>query len=156
MLRIVGEHPGVKRPLEPLPSWFVGTSSSNNPLSPSSSPQHIDGKSLKEEYSDYTVFVSKEIEIELKEYKLIPDEILVRVESLPVTITFVLHNRGRFSHDFEVEGHGLDAKAPKFAPRKTLNFEVTFTEAGEYKISCPLSNHEERGMKGTLIIRVGK
>ena len=64
---------------------------------------------------------------------------------------FVLRNEGRFAHDFHVEGPGVEAHAEKFSPGRTVRLQIAMPE-GEYKISCPLSNHDQRGMHGTLIV----
>ncbi len=151
MLQLVAEYPGVERTFI-LPSWFTG--SAESPVQPS--PQHAQETLEKNELGQsggYTVIRGTEVEINEREYKLEPNQIRIEVKSLPATITFVLHNQGRFSHDFEVKGHGIDAKAPKFGPGRTQEFEVTFGEPGEYEILCPLSNHAERGMRGTLVVK---
>ena len=87
------------------------------------------------------------IEIALMEYEMKPNKIRVK----PGAVTFVLRNEGRFAHDFHVEGPGVEAHAAKFSPGRTVRLEVSLQE-GEYKISCPLSNHDQRGMHGTLIV----
>ncbi len=74
-----------------------------------------------------------------------------KIRTKPGTVTFVLRNEGRFAHDFHVEGPGVDAYAAKFSPGRTVRLEVALPE-GEYKISCPLSNHDQRGMHGTLVV----
>ena len=163
MLPLVEEYPGVERSLgNQLPSWFM----SITPAGESSKPQS--GASTKEnekrasekdhegEDAGHAVITGTEVEISEREYKLEPNQITLQVDSLPATVTFALHNQGRFSHDFHIEGHGLDSKAPKFGPGKTIRFEVTLAEEGEYEISCPLSNHAERGMRGTLVVQMKK
>jgi len=87
------------------------------------------------------------VPIGLKEYELEPGKIKVA----PGKVTFVLRNAGRFAHNFHVEGNGVDTTANKFSPGATVRLELTLQE-GKYKISCPLSNHDERGMTGTLIV----
>lgn len=129
MITQVSEYPGVERFVEISPE-----------------------QGHAEEYEGYSIFTGTKVEIGFKEYKLMPHQILIQVESLPATITFILHNDGRFSHDFHLKGQGIDIKTPKFAPRRTHEFQITFEQPGEYEISCPLSNHAERGMQGTLVV----
>lgn len=163
MFPLVAEYPGVERSLgNQLPSWFMNITPAGESSKPSSaasakgnekesgtSEQGHEGEEV-----GHAVITGTEVEVSEREYRLEPSQITLHVESLPATVTFVLHNQGRFSHDFHVEGHGLDSKAPKFGPGKTIRFEVTFAEEGEYEISCPLSNHAERGMRGTLIVQI--
>lgn len=97
----------------------------------------------------YVDVVGGEVRIALKEYRLVPERI--RVRPGPLAITFVLRNEGRYAHNFHIEGPDVDARAAKFGPGNTVRLEVTL-KAGEYKISCPLSNHDQRGMHGTLLV----
>ena len=96
---------------------------------------------------DFVDVVGSEVTIILKEYQLVPNKIRIRPGRL--VITFVLRNEGRFAHNFHLEGPGVEAHAEKFSPGRTVRIEVALQE-GEYKISCPLSNHDQRGMHGTL------
>jgi uncharacterized cupredoxin-like copper-binding protein len=66
-------------------------------------------------------------------------------------ITFVLTNAGRYTHDFRIEGEGVDEKSPRVAAGRTGEWTITLTP-GEYNISCPISNHADRGMTGTLLV----
>ena len=100
---------------------------------------------------DFVDVAGSEVKIILKEYQLVPNKIRVRPGRL--AITFVLRNEGRFAHNFHVEGPGVETTASKFGPGNTMRLEVTL-QKGEYKISCPLSNHDQRGMHGTLIATV--
>ncbi|MFQ5794645.1 MAG: hypothetical protein ACE5JP_06305 [Candidatus Bipolaricaulia bacterium] len=153
MLQRVAEYPGVERSVEgQLPSWFVGDTLSAQPAQPSA--ERVEKTPEKNPYEDYTLITGMEVKIDEREYKLEPNQILIQVEALPATVTFVLRNRGRVTHDFRVKGHGLDIKAPRFGPRRSQELQVTFEEPGEYEITCPLSNHAERGMRGTLAIQI--
>lgn len=155
MFAKVAEHPGVPRDVGQLPSWFAGegTPAQKASIPSPALPTPTDESKADEEYVQVT---GSEIEIALKEYELVPSKIMVR----PGTYTFVLHNKGRFSHDFQIqgpgalhgEGHGVDVRTAKFGPGRTVRLEVTLTEEGEYHIMCPLSNHDERGMNGVLLV----
>ncbi len=83
--------------------------------------------------------------ISLKDFKLDPDSLKVKAG----TVTFVLKNEGRYTHDFRVEGQGVDEKAPKVGRGREREWQITL-EPGSYQISCPISNHADRGMTGTL------
>ncbi len=152
MIARVAEHPGVPREVGALPAWFTGVEPRVAPkaetaaapvtaASPSSAAEKAAAGEGFVEVSGGTVPIG------LKEYELEPGKIKVA----PGKITFVLRNEGRFAHNFNVEGAGIDTTAEKFSPGRTVRLEVALQE-GEYKISCPLSNHDQRGMHGTLIV----
>lgn len=174
MLARVAEHPGVPREVSELPYWFTGVPAvpgarERTPVAvaapgeaaaahghkagtavASVRPSAPLARTLEKTDAadgDYAEFTSGQIEIALTEYEMTPSKMRTR----PGTVTFVLRNDGRFAHNFHVEGPGVDAHAAKFSPGRTVHLEVSLQE-GEYKISCPLSNHDQRGMHGTLIV----
>ena len=165
MLARVAEHPGVLREVGELPRWFAAEPAVRGARERASAPAeagaaahgHEAGVAITSskpgapEKTDaaegnYAEFAGGQIEIAFLEYEMKPNKIRVK----PGAVTFVLRNEGRFAHDFHVEGPGVDAYAAKFSPGRTVRLEVALPE-GEYKISCPLSNHDQRGMNGTLI-----
>lgn len=82
-----------------------------------------------------------------KDFKLEPENLTVKAGA----ITFALQNEGRYTHDFRVEGQGVDEKGPKVGSGRTLEWRITL-QPGTYRISCPVSNHSDRGMTGTLTV----
>ena len=87
------------------------------------------------------------VEIALRDFELVPDEITVKAGD----VTFVLPNEGRYTHDFLIEAEGVELNAGKVGARRSIEWEVTL-EPGEYRISCRISNHDERGMVGTMTV----
>jgi uncharacterized cupredoxin-like copper-binding protein len=87
------------------------------------------------------------VEITLKDFYLEPDQLTAEAG----LITFVLTNGGRYTHDFRVEGQGVEESAPKVPVGREFRWEVNLGP-GEYLISCPISDHDERGMVGTLVV----
>ncbi len=87
------------------------------------------------------------VQISLKDFHLDPDTATVKAG----TVTFVLKNEGRYTHDFRVNGQGIDEKAPKVGRGRTREWQATLPP-GTYRISCPISNHADRGMTGTLTV----
>lgn len=155
MLARVAEHPGVPRETGALPSWFTGAPAANS-VHPRDAVAAVatakPGASLAQAQAgaaegDYQDFANGEVGIVLKEYEFVPSGIRTR----PGTVVFVLRNEGRFAHDFHVEGPGVEVYAEKFSPGRTVRVQAVLQE-GEYKVSCPLSNHDERGMNGRLIV----
>lgn len=130
------EYPGVPHPMaaaqakvnSPLPA-------DGNMAQPSSSG----GVEQKAETLEGTVPIA------LQDFRLEPDHLTIKAGG----ITFVLKNEGRYTHDFRVEGQGIDEKAPKVGQGRTFEWKITL-QPGSYQISCPISNHADRGMNGTL------
>lgn len=83
-----------------------------------------------------------------RDFKLVPDTLTVKAGA----VAFLLNNEGRYTHDFRVEGQGVDQKAPKVGSGRTLEWRITLQQPGTYRISCPISNHADRGMVGTLTV----
>ncbi|HLG08908.1 MAG TPA: cupredoxin domain-containing protein [Gaiellaceae bacterium] len=88
------------------------------------------------------------IQMSLKDFKLVPDKVMGKAG----TITFHLVNEGRYTHDFRVEGEGVDEKAPKVGQGRDREWKIDL-KPGAYRISCPISNHNKRGMTGTLVVK---
>ncbi len=86
--------------------------------------------------------------IRLRDFKLVPDGLVGKAG----TITFHLVNEGRYTHDFRVEGEGVDEKAPKVGQGRERDWKIDL-KPGTYRISCPISNHNKRGMTGTLVVK---
>ena len=65
--------------------------------------------------------------------------------------TFVVHNDGKKTHSFRIEGPGLSEAilTKPVPPQETENLQVTL-QPGEYKVYCPIGSHEVKGMKMTL------
>lgn len=157
MLARVAEHPGVPRDPGAPPSWFAGTPAVTGAhphnagaavasAKPGASAAPVPAEAGAAE-GDYKDFANGEIAIDLKEYEFVPS----RIRTRPGAVVFVLRNAGRFAHDFHVEGPGVEVYAEKFSPGRTVRVQAVLQE-GEYKVSCPLSNHDERGMNGKLIV----
>jgi plastocyanin len=68
--------------------------------------------------------------------------------------TFTLENSGRFPHNVHIEGNGvsLDLKPDGPVPGGESFSGAVNLPAGTYDIWCPVSNHREQGMTGTLTV----
>lgn len=69
---------------------------------------------------------------------------------------FQIRNTGSVVHSFEVEGE-IDGKevevvSLRLQPGETTGFTVRLP-AGEYTAYCPVENHEERGMRATIVFQ---
>jgi plastocyanin len=69
----------------------------------------------------------------------------------PGKVTIVMENPSDIPHAVEVEGNGVEEETDTVTG---ANADVTVDlEAGEYKFYCPVGNHAQAGMEGTLTVR---
>lgn len=90
--------------------------------------------------------VAETVEIEATSFAYSPATITVPAGR----IRFVIHNAADIVHGFEVEGQGMEEEIAEIQPGATDSLTVTFEEPGSYEIYCPVEDHEQRGMIGTL------
>ena len=72
----------------------------------------------------------------------------------PGEIRFELTNDGDFPHALEVEGEGVEEESETIQPGDTTELTVELDE-GTYEIYCPVGDHKDRGMVGTLTVGGG-
>jgi len=66
---------------------------------------------------------------------------------------FVVTNSGKMKHNFEVEGQGIEKKfLATVDPSETKTLHVDL-KPGNYKVFCPVKDHEEKGMDVTLMVK---
>jgi plastocyanin len=88
-------------------------------------------------------------------------------EIRPGPVTFVVRNGGRLVHGFEIEieeegdnsgpGSGDDrfkVEGPAFGPGEAVRIPMELAP-GVYEIECFVAEHDDMGMRGTLIVRPG-
>jgi plastocyanin len=90
--------------------------------------------------------VAERVEIEATSYAYSPASITVPAGR----IRFVIHNAADIVHGFEVEGQGMEEEIAEIQAGATDSLTVTFEQPGTYEIYCPVEDHEQRGMVGTL------
>jgi len=79
------------------------------------------------------------------EFRFTPSSIRVRAGET----TFRLRNEGAAPHALEVEGQGIEEETRVIQGGQTAELTVDL-EPGEYVIYCPVGNHRQMGMEGTL------
>jgi plastocyanin len=73
------------------------------------------------------------------------------LEAKPGKVTIAFDNPAQVPHAVEVEGNGVEEETETITDSSA---ELTVDlEAGEYKFYCPVGNHEQAGMVGTLTVR---
>jgi plastocyanin len=69
----------------------------------------------------------------------------------PGRVVIAFENSSQVPHAVEVEGNGVEEETEIItdgSARLAVNLD-----AGEYKFYCPVGNHEQAGMVGTLTVR---
>jgi uncharacterized cupredoxin-like copper-binding protein len=92
------------------------------------------------------------IEIVGTEFQLEPSDVQL---DAPGTYTFVFSNEGGTVHALEVEGHGVEEETEEIDAGETAELTVELPEAGEYELYCPVGNHKDEGMEGTIVVGGG-
>jgi plastocyanin len=91
----------------------------------------------------------RHVAIVLDDFSIRPQTIRAR----PGKITFDLVNRGRVGHNFHLRrGAGDPVEVTTIFPgeRESVTADL---KRGDYRMVCTVSNHEELGMYGTLVVR---
>lgn len=95
-------------------------------------------------------------ELDLGEWALVPEAKAIR----PGDVTFVIRNRGKFVHGFEIEitrrGGGdddrLKAESMELRPGQATRLTLSLPP-GVYDIECSVGDHDNLGMRGVLEVR---
>jgi uncharacterized cupredoxin-like copper-binding protein len=95
---------------------------------------------------------SETLEIIETEYRLEPSELTIDAAG---TYTFRAVNRGEVEHALEVEGNGIEEETETIGPGESAELTVEL-KAGEYELYCPVGNHEDQGMKGSISVAGGE
>jgi len=86
----------------------------------------------------------------MREFEFVPAGLRVS----PGRVTFNLRNEGQFPHNLHIEGNGMsiDVKSDGPVPGGESFSGAVTLPAGTYDTWCPVGNHRERGMVGTLTV----
>ena len=68
-------------------------------------------------------------------------------------VTFVVKNPSQMTHQFSVEGNGVNYKSSNIKPGSTNNFTIQGLPAGTYQIVCNYPGHKAGGMVVTLTVK---
>ena len=88
--------------------------------------------------------------IELTATEFAFDPSTLEVEQAGET-TFTLVNDGEFPHALEIEGQGIEEETAEIDGGEMTELTVDL-EPGEYELYCPVGDHREKGMEGTLVV----
>jgi plastocyanin len=92
-----------------------------------------------------------DLEIVETEFALEPADVSVDAAG---TTTIRVVNNGELPHALEVDGEGIEEETEEIAPGESAELTVEL-EQGEYELYCPIGNHRDQGMEGTLVVGAG-
>jgi plastocyanin len=95
--------------------------------------------------------VLQTIQISENEFSLNPSTITLQEAG---TYEFEVTNDGQLTHALEIEesGGGAEAETGDIAAGETKTLRFTFSAEGSYEMYCPIGNHKDEGMKGTIAV----
>jgi plastocyanin len=70
------------------------------------------------------------------------------------TYTFRAVNKGQIDHALEIEGNGVEEETETIAAGESASLTVELAE-GTYELYCPIGNHKEQGMDGSIVVGAG-
>jgi len=92
------------------------------------------------------------IQVNETEMSLDPSEITL---DRPGTYVFRAVNTGNVVHALRIEGNGIEEQSTRnIGPGESADLQVNL-RPGTYEIDCPVDNHEDQGMRGTVTVREG-
>ena len=68
-------------------------------------------------------------------------------------VTFVVTNTSGQSHNFSVQGNGINLTSGTFRDNQPHNFTIKDLKAGTYTIVCTIPGHKESGMIAKLTVK---
>ena len=93
------------------------------------------------------------VEMSLTDFELDPSDPEVAESGV---VEFSLSNDGQAPHNLEVETpEGEFELEQDIGPGESATLKAELSEPGEYVIYCPVGDHRERGMEGTVTVAGG-
>ena len=91
------------------------------------------------------------LQVSETDFKLDPSSLTVDAAG---TVTISAVNDGGTEHALEIEGPGVEEETDTIAPGESAEVTVEL-KAGRYEMYCPIGNHRELGMEGTIVVGGG-
>jgi uncharacterized cupredoxin-like copper-binding protein len=70
-------------------------------------------------------------------------------------VSFQVTNGGKVLHALEVEGPNGEVKTKGINPGGSATLKADLSKPGKYEWYCPIADHKDRGMKGTITVAGG-
>jgi PQQ system protein len=95
--------------------------------------------------------VLQTIQISENEFSLNPSMVTLQQAG---TYEFEVTNDGQITHAFEIEesGGGAEEETGNIAAGETKTVRFTFSAEGSYEMYCPIGDHADQGMRGTIVV----
>ncbi|MGH3012668.1 MAG: cupredoxin domain-containing protein [Gaiellaceae bacterium] len=90
------------------------------------------------------------VEVSLGEFAIEPSTI----EADAGSYTFHVTNDGGAVHALEIEGPSGEVETAELASGESADLTLDL-EDGEYEMYCPVGDHRDRGMEGTIVVGGG-
>jgi uncharacterized cupredoxin-like copper-binding protein len=70
------------------------------------------------------------------------------------TYEFAVTNDGQISHALNIEesGGGNEVESGEITPGEKKTVRFTFSADGSFEMYCPIGNHKDQGMEGTITV----
>ncbi|MFL5870946.1 MAG: cupredoxin domain-containing protein [Solirubrobacterales bacterium] len=91
---------------------------------------------------------SSSVDISETEYKLDPSDATAKAG----TVTFNVSNDGGVTHALEIEGNDVEEETDDISAGQSAKLSVDL-KPGTYEIYCPIDNHRDLGMEGSLTVQ---
>ena len=91
--------------------------------------------------------------ITVRETEFALDPAQVRLDAAG-TYTFRAVNDGSVDHALEIEGNGVEDETETIGAGESADVTVELAE-GTYELYCPVGNHKDMGMAGTVVVGAG-
>ena len=90
------------------------------------------------------------LELALTDFRIKPQVIRARQDSM----TIIVRNDGRLAHALRIRGatETVRLKVSTLLPGKEAARVGVTLKRGQWRLFCPVANHEELGMHGTLVV----
>lgn len=93
---------------------------------------------------------AQSVDVSETEYQLDPSDPTVKSG----TVTFKATNDGTVTHSLEVEGpNGEQELDSDLSPGQSGTLTVDLSKPGKYEFYCPIDNHKQMGMEGTVTVQ---
>lgn len=93
--------------------------------------------------------VVQTIQLSEKEFSITPNTLTLAKAG---TYEFNVTNDGGTTHALNIEesGGGMEVESDHIAPGESTTLQFTFSGDGSFEMYCPISNHKDQGMEGTI------
>jgi plastocyanin len=89
------------------------------------------------------------VDISETDFALDPDDVTAKAG----TVVFKATNDGDTIHNLEVEGNGVEEELPQDLSPGDSGALTVDLEPGDYTMYCPVGDHREQGMEGTVTVK---